>query len=123
MSYASTTPFKGRVAIVTGGAGGIGLETSKALQENGATLVISDINADRGEKVAQDLGIDFFPADVTRSAEVCNLAQHVQERHGRIDIAFNNAGVVLSAPAEECTDEDWLKVINTNLNAVFLLLP
>jgi NAD(P)-dependent dehydrogenase (short-subunit alcohol dehydrogenase family) len=119
MSYVSTTPLKDRVAIVTGGSGGIGLEASKALQENGATVVISDINATRGEKVAQELRLEFFRADVTRSAEICDLAQHVRNKHGRIDIAFNNAGIAHAVPAEECTDEEWLKVININLNAVF----
>jgi NAD(P)-dependent dehydrogenase (short-subunit alcohol dehydrogenase family) len=81
--------------------------------------VISDVNADRGEKIAQELGLAFFPADVTRSAEVRNLAQHVQGVYGRIDIAFNNAGIAYTVPAEECADEEWLKVININLNAVF----
>jgi len=119
MSYHSTASLKDRVAIVTGAAGGIGLEASKALQDHGATVVMSDINADRGEKVAQELGVEFLRADVTCSAEVCSLAQQVQEKHGRIDIAFNNAGIAHSVPSEECTDEVWLKVISINLSAVF----
>ena len=119
IGYRLTDPLKGRVAIVTGGAGGIGFEASKALLDHGATVVISDINAERGKKVAQELNIEFFPADLTRSAEVSNLSQYVQDKHGRIDIAFNNAGIAHTVPAEECTDEDWLKVVNINLNAVF----
>jgi NAD(P)-dependent dehydrogenase (short-subunit alcohol dehydrogenase family) len=67
MSYSSSAPLKDRVAIVTGGSGGIGRETSKALLENGATVVMSDRNRERGEKVARELGLEFFPADVTRS--------------------------------------------------------
>jgi NAD(P)-dependent dehydrogenase (short-subunit alcohol dehydrogenase family) len=119
MSYLSKTTLKDRVVIVTGGSGGIGLEASKALQEQGATLVISDINASGGEKVAQELGIEFFQADLTRSEEVSTLAQHVLDKYGRIDVAFNNAGISHSVPAEECRDEEWLRVININLNAVF----
>jgi NAD(P)-dependent dehydrogenase (short-subunit alcohol dehydrogenase family) len=119
MSDDSTLPLNNRVAVVTGGAGAIGLETAKALKKNGATVVISDLNADRGEQVAREFGLEFFPADVTRSADVCNLAQHVQEKHGRIDIAFNNAGMALSVPSEACTDEEWLKVMNVNLSSVF----
>ena len=119
MNYRSEAPLKDRVAIVTGGSGGIGFETTKALQENGATVVISDINVDRGGKVAQELGIEFIPADLTHSAEVSNLARYVKNRYGRIDIAFNNAGIAHSVPAEECTDEQWLRVIDINLNAVF----
>src|SRR5580704_16461398 len=68
MSYRSEVPLEDRVAIVTGGSGGIGFETSKALLENGATVVISDSNANRGEQIAQELGIEFFPADLTHSS-------------------------------------------------------
>ena len=119
MSYSSSSPLKDRVALITGGAGGIGLEAAKALKENGATVVISDINKARGQEVAGELGIDFVPADVTSSAEVRDLAQYVQNRHGQIDIAFNNAGIAYSARSEECTDEEWLRVINIDLNSVF----
>jgi NAD(P)-dependent dehydrogenase (short-subunit alcohol dehydrogenase family) len=111
--------LRDRVAIVTGGAGGIGLETAKALQKHGAKVIISDLNAERGEKAAQAFGLEFLSADVTSSAEVRKLGQHVRDKHGRIDIAFNNAGVAHSVPSEDCTDEEWLKVININLNAVF----
>src|SRR6201997_1711840 len=119
MSYTSTAVLQDRVAIITGGAGGIGLETTKAMQQHGATVVISDINSARGETMAKELGIEFFPGDLTRSADVANLANYVLEQHGRIDIAFNNAGIAHSVAAEECTDEQWLKVVNINLNAVF----
>ena len=105
--------------MITGGAGGIGLEAAKALKENGATVVISDINKSRGQEVAGELSVDFFPADVTRSAEVRDLAQYALDRHGQIDIAFNNAGIAYSVPSEECTDEEWLRVINVDLNSVF----
>lgn len=73
MSYRSELSLKDRVAIVTGGSGGIGFETSKALQENGATVVISDINAKRGEKVAQELGVEFFPAEASSFFTGSNL--------------------------------------------------
>src|ERR1700736_2234517 len=119
MSYSPLTPLDGRVAIVTGGARGIGLEAAKALQENGAKVVIVDINAEAGEKAAKDLEADFVRTDLTRSAEVSRLAAEVRSKHGRIDIAFNNAGIAVNAPSEECSDEDWHKVININLHAVF----
>src|ERR1700686_1255261 len=116
MNYSPLTPLDGRVAIVTGGARGIGLEAAKALQENGAKIVIVDINTEAGEKAAKDLSADFLRADLTRSSEVGKLAGEVRSKHGRIDIAFNNAGIAVNAPAEECSDDDWHKVININLH-------
>ena len=119
MSYSPLTSLDGRVAIVTGGARGIGLEAARALQENGAKIVIVDMNAEVGEKAAQELGADFVRTDLTRSAEVSRLAAEVRSKHGRIDIAFNDAGISVNTPSEECSDEDWHKVININLHAVF----
>src|SRR5467141_618026 len=119
MSYSPLTPLDGRVAIVTGGARGIGLETAKALKENGARIVIVDINAEAGEKAAKELDADFVGTDLSRSDEVNRLATEVRSKHGRIDIAFNNAGIAINTPSEICSDEDWHKVININLHAVF----
>jgi NAD(P)-dependent dehydrogenase (short-subunit alcohol dehydrogenase family) len=119
MSYSPLTPLDGRVAIVTGGARGIGLETAKALKENGARVVIVDINAETGEKAAKVNGFDFLRIDLTHSNEVSALAKHVQSSHGHIDIAFNNAGIAVNAESEACSDEDWHKVIDINLHAVF----
>ena len=119
MSYSPLTPLDGRIAVVTGGARGIGFETVKALKENGATVVIVDINREAGAKAAEELGVDFFQVDLTQSNQVIGLAADIRSRHGRIDIAFNNAGIAVNVPSEECSDEDWHKVININLNAVF----
>jgi NAD(P)-dependent dehydrogenase (short-subunit alcohol dehydrogenase family) len=119
MSYSPLTPLDGRVAIVTGGARGIGLETAKALKENGAKIVLVDINSEAVEKAAKELEADFECADLTQSEEVRKMATGIRSKHGRIDIAFNNAGIAINAPAELCSDEEWHKVININLNAVF----
>ena len=119
MSYSPLTPLDGRVAIVTGGARGIGLETAKALKENGAQIVIVDINEEAGEKAAKEQGFAFFRTDLTHSNQVANLAEQVQSRYGHIDIAFNNAGIAVNVPSEACSDEDWHRVIDINLHAVF----
>jgi NAD(P)-dependent dehydrogenase (short-subunit alcohol dehydrogenase family) len=119
MSYSPLTPLDGRVAIVTGGARGIGFETAKALKENGATVVIVDINAELGAKASKELAVGFFQADLTQLDQVTSLASYIQHQHGRIDIAFNNAGVCVNVPSEECSGEDWRRVIDINLNAVY----
>ena len=120
MSVSPAPSLQDRVAIITGGTGGIGLATARAMQASGATVVLTDINAERGAAVVQEHpGMEFVVADVTDSAAVRRLAQHVLDRHGRIDVAFNNAGVAYCVPSEDCTDEDWLRIVNVNLNAVF----
>ena len=101
------------MAIVTGGASGIGYETVKALQDSGAQTAIVDINPERGQKAAKELDTAFFQADLTKSEQVKKVADQVQ------DIASNNAGIAYNVPSEDCSDEDWLRVININLNAVF----
>ena len=119
MSYSPLTPLDGRIAVVTGGARGIGFETVRALKENGATVVIVDINAEAGTKAAEELGVDFFQVDLTQSSQVTKLATEIRAKYRSIDIAFNNAGIAVNVPSEECTDDDWHKVMNVNLSAVF----
>src|ERR1700722_1069790 len=119
MSYSPLTPLDGRVAIVTGGARGIGLEAAKALKEDAAKSVLVDINSEAVEKAAKELEADFECADLTQSEEVRKMATGIRSKHGGIDIALNNAGIAVNAPAELCSDEDWHKVLNINLNAVF----
>ena len=119
MSYSPLTPLDGRIAVVTGGARGIGFESAKALKESGAIVAIADINPEAGTKAAKQLDVDFFEVDLTQSNQVTKLATVIRSKYGRIDVAFNNAGIAVNVPSEECTDEAWHKVININLNAVF----
>jgi NAD(P)-dependent dehydrogenase (short-subunit alcohol dehydrogenase family) len=119
MSDSPPNTLEDRVAIVTGGARGIGLESARALQEHGARVVILDINPDLGQAAAERLKADFFQVDLTKPEEVRQTTAKILERHSRIDVAFNNAGIAVNVPSEDCTDEEWTRVININLNAVF----
>ncbi len=119
MNHPSSTRLDNRVAIVTGGAGGIGYETARVLKECGAKVVIVDLNQKKGEEAAAKLGIKFLGGDLTQSARVREIAAQVKKDFGSIDIAFNNAGIAHNVPSEEETDEGWLQIININLNAVF----
>ena len=107
------------MAVVTGGARGIRYETIKALQESGPQTAIVDVNAKLGQKAAREFETAFFQADLTKAEEVKKVADQVQEKYGRLDIAFNNTGIGVNVPSEDCSDEDWLRVVNVNLNAVF----
>jgi NAD(P)-dependent dehydrogenase (short-subunit alcohol dehydrogenase family) len=119
MPYSPLTSLDGCVAVVTGGARGIGRESALALKENGARVVLVDINAELGQKAARELEADFKQADLTKSDQVARLAREIAAEHGKIDIAFNNAGIALNVPSEECSDEQWHQVMNVNLHAVF----
>jgi NAD(P)-dependent dehydrogenase (short-subunit alcohol dehydrogenase family) len=119
MQYSPLTSLEGRVAVVTGGARGIGLETTKAFLENGAKVVIVDIDVENGNATSKSLGVEYIRGDVTDSRLVADVATHVKEKYGRIDIAFNNAGIAHSVAAENSTDEEWHMIMNTNLHGVF----
>src|ERR1700720_4192161 len=119
MSYSPLTPLDDRIAVVTVGAGGIGFEAARALRENGAKIVIVDINRELGEKAAKEFEGDYFATDLTKPEQVAKLANDIVAKHSRIDIAFNNAGIAHNVPSEECSNEDWLRVIDITLNAVF----
>jgi NAD(P)-dependent dehydrogenase (short-subunit alcohol dehydrogenase family) len=114
-----------RVALVTGGASGIGLATAHALAEAGARVVIadlhaSDIQAAQRTLEAKGCAVEGVVMDVTRSARVTKVADDLVARHGRIDILVNNAGIARSETAAELVaDEHWLNVLDVNLNGAF----
>jgi 2-keto-3-deoxy-L-fuconate dehydrogenase len=102
--------FDGLVAIVTGGASGIGLATAKLLAERGAKVAALDLQA---EKVPEPLlGI---PCDVTDSASVQAAVDRVVEEYGRLDIVVNNAGIGAIGTVADNDDDEWLWVLNVNV--------
>ena len=108
-----------RVAVVTGAGGGLGLEIGRALRSVGAVVVASDLNAETGQAAAQELGGDFVQTDVTDPDSVREMVRAVLDRHGKIDVMVNNAGIAHNVPAEEMTDEEWRRMISVNLDGVF----
>src|ERR1700751_1688929 len=119
MRNSPLTLLDGRGAVVPGGARGIGLETTKAFLENGAKVVVVDIDVENGNSAAEKLGVEFLNGDVTDSKFVAKVASDVKDRYGRIDIAFNNAGIAHSVAGESSSDEEWHMIMNTNLHAVY----
>lgn len=113
-----------KVAIVTGGASGIGEATVRAFVEEGAKVVIADF-AERGQEVADELnsaGYDtlFVKTDVTSEEQTKNMINKTVEKFGRLDIMYANAGIAKDAPATELSYEQWKQTIDINLSGVFL---
>ena len=115
-----------KVALITGGNSGIGSATAALFAEEGAAVVITGRNLERGEEVAQainDAGgkAMFIRADV-RVAEDCRQAvEQTLERFGRIDVLFNNAGVLHPKTVPECTEQEWDETIDSSLKGAFLM--
>lgn len=115
----------GKVALVTGGNTGLGLAYSKALMESGANLLVTifDDNTKELEEYANDLGkkVLFLKGDLTNKDFRETVVKKCIEEYGKIDILVNNAGTIRRAPLLEYKDEDFLSVMDINLNAVYFL--
>jgi NAD(P)-dependent dehydrogenase (short-subunit alcohol dehydrogenase family) len=112
----------GKVAIVTGGASGIGFATARRFVKEGANVLIADINAEGAEGRAQGLGKPsaWIAADLTNEGDAEAMVARAVERFGRLDIAINAAGVGGLAPIVDQTAEQWDEVVNLDLRGVFL---
>ena len=116
--------FDGRVAIVTGGAGGIGLAVGRRLAAAGARVVLVDMRRDAVSEAAESLGqrATAIQADVSSAADVEGLVARTLEREGRIDILINNAGIMgRTAPLWELSVDEWNHVLAVDLTSVFLV--
>jgi NAD(P)-dependent dehydrogenase (short-subunit alcohol dehydrogenase family) len=114
----------GRVAVVTGGARGIGLATARRLVEAGATVVLADRNVEGATSAAEGLtgpgSASAVALDVTDAAAVGAVADAVIAEHGRLDIWINNAGIFPSTPLLDLPDDEWDAVIAVNLRGMFV---
>jgi 3-oxoacyl-[acyl-carrier protein] reductase len=122
--------LKDKIALITGGAAGIGYATTKRFIEEGARVVICDVNQKAGEDAVRDLGTDtdFYRVDVTDRASVDGWVESVLEKYGRADILVNNAGIVRDSLLVKMKDGELVKqmpeadfdlVISINLKGVF----
>ncbi|MDT0186067.1 3-oxoacyl-ACP reductase FabG [Microbacterium sp. ARD31] len=119
--------FTDRVAVVTGGAQGIGAATARRLAKEGATVAILDLNAARANETALGLrGHDGQPehvglgCDVTNETEVAAAFSNIQNTFGHIDVLVNNAGITRDGLLHKMTVDDWRSVVEINLSSVFL---
>lgn len=117
-----TQRLRNRVAVITGGASGIGLATARRFVAEGARVVIADFDRTAGPRAAEEVGGTFIPVDVTDETQVNTLFDTVQQDFGSVDIAFNNAGI---SPGDDDSIEitelaAWQRVQHVNLTSVYL---
>ncbi|MFW5757471.1 MAG: SDR family oxidoreductase [Bacteroidota bacterium] len=115
---------EGKVALITGSTGGLGLTFAEALLERGAVVILNGRNQEKLNKVVNRLkethqNVFGFAFDVTDANAIGNAVQSVIESLGRIDILVNNAGINIRAPLHEFDDNDWDKVIGINLTGTY----
>jgi NAD(P)-dependent dehydrogenase (short-subunit alcohol dehydrogenase family) len=121
--------LQGKVALVTGASTGIGKASALAFAREGATVVVSDINVDGGGETARLIGDSggrtfFFEADVSKEDQVEALVSRAVEAYGRLDCAFNNAGIAgaIGISSHEYPDDIWERVMAINLKGVWLCM-
>ena len=117
--------LSGRVAVVTGGNGGIGLGMAEGLASAGAIVVLAGRNAKKGEAAVQRIvrtggKAEFAAVDVTSETSCRALIDEAAARHGRLDILVNNAGTNIRKPPERLSAAEWHTVIDTNLTSAFI---
>jgi Dehydrogenases with different specificities (related to short-chain alcohol dehydrogenases) len=116
----------GKIALVTGGASGIGLATAKRLAQFGVKVMLLDINQELGEKAAGEINesggfAQFFMCNVVSQADCQRVAESVEQAFGRIDILFNNAGVIRRKTVVELAEDEWDLVIDVSLKGAYNL--
>ena len=116
------TAISGRTVLITGAARGIGAACARRLAGEGAKLVLADVDGAGVEKVAAELGQVAVRADVTKPDDIVRLIDEPYRRWGRLDVLFNNAGVIRVQPMFEVTEAEWDHVMDVNLRAVFFVL-
>jgi NAD(P)-dependent dehydrogenase (short-subunit alcohol dehydrogenase family) len=118
--------LRGKVALVTGAASGIGRATALLFAREGAAVTLVDINEAAGQQVSREIVAGggraiFESADVTRAEDCRRAVERTREEFGALHILFNNAGIVRRASVLELTEEDWDRVMAVNVKSVFLL--
>ena len=126
MSVKQLFKLDGKIALITGGSRGLGLQLAEALGEMGCRLAITARKADElleARTHLEKMGFEVLTVagDLSKTGQIAGLVDQVLQRFPTIDILVNNAGATWSAPAEDYPDEAWRKVLGLNVDALFFL--
>lgn len=121
----NSASFEGRVALVTGGGGDLGVAIGERLADAGATVILADVDGDKAQAAAGRLaahgpGAHALALDVADDGSVAAGFADVARRHGRLDVLVNNAGIAARRPSIDLAAEDWARVLAVNLTGTFL---
>ena len=111
--------LEGKVAVVTGGASGLGAADVRRLAEEGARVVMTDVNNEGGIAVAEAVGARFFIQDVSEESSWPRLVGMVMETYGRLDVLVNNAGIAVAEDIEQTTTENWRRTLAVHLDGTY----
>jgi 3(or 17)beta-hydroxysteroid dehydrogenase len=111
---------EGKVVLLTGGAMGLGKAAAKALLAQGATVTITDVNADAGAATAAELGCDFIHQDVTDWARWQEVISELESNHGRLDVLVNNAAITVFGSVMDISPEDFRRCYTVDVDSIFM---
>ncbi|MCH2173218.1 SDR family oxidoreductase [Myxococcota bacterium] len=109
----------GKVVIITGAASGLGEADARLLSAEGASVIMTDINEEAGQTIAGEIGAEFVRQDVSEEAGWTALIDQVMERHGRLDVLVNNAGIAIIADVLKTTTDIWRRTLAVHLDGTF----
>lgn len=112
----------GKIAVISGGAKGIGRGIVTALKKGGATIVIADIDEKTGRATAAELGTDFIVLDVTSQSQCRAVVSEIREKYGRLDILCSNTGIFPQCTIKSMTEQDWDTMQKVNVKGMFFLV-
>lgn len=112
----------GKIAVVSGGAKGIGRGIVTALKKGGATVIIADIDEKTGKETATELGTDFIALDVTSQTQCQSVIRTISEKYGRLDILCSNTGIFPQCTIKSMTEQDWDTMQKVNVKGMFFLV-
>ena len=122
MNYLNKFKLDNKISLVTGGAGGIGIEICKSLLDAGSKVIIADIDSKKSKKLLKKIKnkkIEYYKLDSTSEKNIKSLSRFILKKYQRLDVLVNCVGICFNKEAEKVKKKEWDKVINININSMF----